>query len=229
MQIQLLCEGKCFSHHKRIIWRWSANYLFTPWRSWEEKRVWKKKRESETMERWLKKERHKNETQNCAGRQWWCCLKQEVDGSIVAATTSGSKHWIITACSFRAVSLKHVYKEIKDWRLWASKCEKSLFGWELSASGLPPGTVVDFINDLCILLWGLPRLCKRGYSLTSVDISQSDHNPTKEQRAEPMNRNLSFSPSAALCWEMPVVCYTDELLALQIEILCQSFGTLPLL
>lgn len=30
------------------------------------------------------------------------------------------------------------------------------------------------------LLAGLLRLCERGYSLTPVDISQSDHNPTEE-------------------------------------------------
>lgn len=43
-----------------------------------------------------------------------------------------------------------------------------------------------------ILLAGLPRLCERGYSLTPVDIAQSDHKPTEEQRTEPVNRNRGF-------------------------------------
>ena len=52
--------------------------------------------------------------------------------------------------------------------------------------------MADLINEGGILLAGLPGLCERGYSLTPVDISQSDHNPTEEQRTEHMNRNRSF-------------------------------------
>lgn len=45
-----------------------------------------------------------------------------------------------------------------------------------------------------ILLAGLPRLCERGYSLTPVDISQSDHNPAEEKRTPRVNWNGSFVP-----------------------------------
>lgn len=51
--------------------------------------------------------------------------------------------------------------------------------------------MADLINEGGILLLGLPRLYERGYSLTPVDISQSDHNPTEEQRTEHMNQNKS--------------------------------------
>lgn len=54
--------------------------------------------------------------------------------------------------------------------------------------------MADLINEGGILLAGLPRLCERGYSLTPVDISQSDHNPAKEQRTEHVNRNRGFLP-----------------------------------
>lgn len=53
--------------------------------------------------------------------------------------------------------------------------------------------MADLINEGGILLLGLPRLYERGYSLTPVDISQSDHDPTEEQRTEHMNRKQKHS------------------------------------
>lgn len=52
--------------------------------------------------------------------------------------------------------------------------------------------MADLISEGGILLLGLRRLYERGYSLTPVDISQSNHNPTEEQRTEHMNWNRSF-------------------------------------
>lgn len=71
-------------------------------------------------------------------------------------------------------------KELKEFRLrdqWVKKQVFSLVG-------------------VGHLLSGLPRLYERGYSLTPVDISESDYNPTEGLGTEVMNRNRSSLLSA---------------------------------
>lgn len=71
--------------------------------------------------------------------------------------------------------------------------------------------MADFINEGGILSAGLPRLCERGYSLTPVDIAQSDHNPTEEDRACEPEQKLSAAQwhrvvAVLVLWrEMPKV------------------------
>lgn len=54
--------------------------------------------------------------------------------------------------------------------------------------------MADLINDGGHFVGRITQACERGYSLTPVDISQSDHNPAEEKRTEHVNWNGSFVP-----------------------------------